>query len=82
MTVNQIISTYSPVRLPLDSYRFHLQCCWNHSGIISALRHGQGVDRTVMVVATIGTSVPSLLSQTGLPILFGVILNVFADDRP
>ena len=77
MTVNQIISIYFPVSATLGLISISIAMLIGIIlGILSALKHGQIADRTAMVIATIGTSVPSFVVATVFLILFGVILNV------
>lgn len=77
MTVQQIIQVYFPVsaRLGLVSISIAI-VIGTLLGIISALKNGMPADRTVMVIATIGTSVPSFVIGTVLLIVFGVTFSV------
>lgn len=45
-------------------------------GIIAAFKNGKGADHTVMVIATLGTSIPSFVVATINMIVFGVSLKV------
>lgn len=45
-------------------------------GIIAALKNGKAADNTVMVIATIGTSVPSFVVASACMILFGVTFQI------
>lgn len=77
MTVTQIIATYFPVsaRLGLISIAIAV-FIGTILGIIAALKNGRAGDRTVMVIATIGTSVPSFVLGTVALILFGVTFPI------
>jgi ABC-type dipeptide/oligopeptide/nickel transport system permease component len=44
-------------------------------GIIAAFKNGKAADRTVMVIATLGTSIPSFVVATISMIIFGVSLK-------
>jgi oligopeptide transport system permease protein len=45
-------------------------------GIIAAFKNGKAADHTVMVIATLGTSIPSFVVATISMIIFGVSLKV------
>ena len=84
--ITTIIGRYFPVsmRLGLVAVAFAL-VMGILMGVAAAIKNGKGVDRVVMVLATLGTSVPSFVVATGSMILFGVTLKwlpTFGLDTP
>lgn len=77
-SITQMIGMYFPVsmRLGLVAVAFAL-IMGIIMGVASAVKNGKGVDRFVMVLATLGTSVPSFVVATVSMILFGVTLKWF-----
>ena len=78
MSINRIIGMYFPVsfRLGLVAAAFAL-AVGSLLGILSAFFKGGGLDRTVMVVATLGSSVPSFVVASVSLILFSVTFRLF-----
>lgn len=76
LSVMNIIATKFPVsgRLGLVAVAFAV-LVGTILGIISAFKNGKAADRTVMVIATIGTSIPNFVVATVSMILFGVSLK-------
>jgi oligopeptide transport system permease protein len=74
--VTDIITSSFPVsaRLGLVAVAFAL-IVGTILGILSALKNGKGLDHTVMILATLGTSIPSFVIATVSMILFGVLLQ-------
>lgn len=74
--VSDMIASYFPVsaRLGLVAVAFAL-VMGTLMGIGAALKNGKGLDHTIMVLATIGTSVPSFVIATVSIIIFGVSLK-------
>ena len=74
--VSQIIATKFPVsaRLGLVAIAFAV-LMGTILGIISAFKNGKTADKTVMVIATLGTSIPSFVIATVSMIIFGVFLK-------
>lgn len=75
-SVNEMIAAYFPVsaRLGLVAIAFAL-VLGTIMGIGSALKNGKALDHGIMVLATIGTSVPSFVIATVSMIIFGVQLK-------
>ena len=75
-SISGMIATYFPVsaRLGLVSASFAL-VIGTIMGIGAALKNGKALDSTIMVFATIGTSVPSFVIATVSMIIFGVSLK-------
>jgi len=76
-SVSGIISTKFPVsaRLGLVAVAFAL-ISGTILGIISAFKNGKAADHTVMVIATLGTSIPSFVIATVSMIIFGVMIKL------
>ena len=76
MNVSDLIATKFPVSagLGLVAVAFAL-IVGTILGIISAFKNGRAADHTVMVIATIGTSVPNFVIATVSMIVFGVLLK-------
>ena len=76
-SVGGIISTKFPVsaRLGLVAVAFAL-ISGTILGIISAFKNGKAADHTVMVIATLGTSIPSFVIATVSMIIFGVMIKL------
>lgn len=74
--ISEMIATYFPVsaRLGLVAVAFAL-VIGIIFGIIAALKNGKALDSTIMVIATIGTSVPSFVVAAVSMIVFGVSLK-------
>lgn len=74
--IAEMIATYFPVsaRLGLVATAFAL-VLGTIMGIGAALKNGKALDSTIMVLATIGTSVPSFVVATVSMIIFGVSLK-------
>lgn len=72
-SVTGIIGNYFPVslRLGLLSVAFAL-IIGTILGILSAFKNGKALDHTVMIIATLGTSIPSFVIASSTMILFGV----------
>lgn len=72
-SITGMIGTYFPVsmRLGLVAIVFAV-VVGTIMGIGSALKNGKGLDHTIMVLATIGTSIPSFVVATVSMIIFGV----------
>lgn len=72
-SVTDIILSYFPVsmRLGLLSVVFAL-IIGTILGILSAFKNGKALDHTVMIIATLGTSIPSFVIASSTMILFGV----------
>jgi len=75
-SVNEMIGTYFPVsaRLGLVAIAFAF-VLGTIMGIGSALKNGKALDHGIMILATIGTSVPSFVIATVSMIIFGVQLK-------
>lgn len=75
-SITGMIATYFPVsmRLGLVAIVFAV-VMGTIMGIGSALKNGKGLDHTIMVLATIGTSIPSFVVATVSMIIFGVQLK-------
>lgn len=75
-SITEMIFAYFPVSagLGLVSVAFAL-VLGTIMGVGSALKNGKALDHTIMVLATIGTSVPSFVIATVSMIVFGVILK-------
>lgn len=75
-SISGMIAAYFPVsaRLGLVSVAFAL-VIGTIMGIGAALKNGKALDSTIMVLATIGTSVPSFVIATVSMIIFGVSLK-------
>ena len=75
-SITDMIGMYFPVsmRLGLVAVAFAL-VMGTFMGIASAIKNGKGVDHFVMVLATLGTSVPSFVVATVSMIVFGVTLK-------
>lgn len=85
-TVTGVILTAFPVsmRLGLVAVAFAM-IIGIILGIVAAFHNGRAQDKTVMVIATIGTSVPSFVIATVCMILFGVtftVLPTYGLDTP
>lgn len=77
MTVNEIIKIYFPTSMQLGLVSIAIaMIIGTILGIISAFRNGHAVDKTVMFISTLGTSVPSFVVATICVILFGVTWNI------
>lgn len=76
-SVSEIISTYFPVsaRLGLLAAAF-ASVLGSILGIASAVKNGRAADHTVMIIATLGTSIPNFVVGTVSMIIFGVLLKV------
>jgi len=76
-SVSGIISAKFPVsaRLGLVAVAFAL-ISGTILGIISAFKNGKAADHTVMVIATLGTSIPSFVIATVSMIIFGVMIKL------
>jgi oligopeptide transport system permease protein len=76
MGVSEIIATKFPVSasLGLVAVAFAV-IVGTVLGIVSAFKNGKAADHTVMVIATLGTSIPSFVIATVSMIVFGVILK-------
>lgn len=76
-SVTDIIGSYFPVsmKLGLLSVTFAL-IIGTILGILSAFKNGRALDHTVMIIATLGTSIPSFVIASGTMILFGVTLQL------
>ena len=71
MTVNEIISGSFPVSLMVGSMALALALAVGiPAGIISALRRGRWQDRSAMVLATLGITIPKFVIATTLVYLF------------
>lgn len=71
MTVNEIISGSFPVSLMVGSMALALALAVGiPAGIISALRRGRWQDRSAMVLATLGITIPNFVIATTLVYLF------------
>lgn len=85
-SISEMIGTYFPVSasLGLVAVAFAM-ILGTFMGVIAALKNGKGVDHGVMVLATIGTSIPSFVIATVSMIIFGVqlkILPTYGLDTP
>ena len=71
MTVNEIISGSFPVSLMVGSLALALALAVGiPAGIVSALRRGRWQDRSAMVLATLGITIPNFVIATTLVYLF------------
>ena len=71
MTVNKIISDSFPVSLMVGSMALALALAVGiPAGIVSALRRGRWQDRSAMVLATLGITIPNFVIATTLVYLF------------
>jgi ABC-type dipeptide/oligopeptide/nickel transport system permease component len=76
-SVGDIIATYFPVSAKLGLLSIAIaMIIGTLLGILSALKNNKFADRAVMVVSTIGTSVPSFVVATVSMVLFGVIFQI------
>ncbi len=75
-SISSMIATYFPVSacIGLVAVAFAM-ISGTILGIASALKNGKGLDHGVMILATIGTSVPSFVVATVSMIIFGVQLK-------
>lgn len=75
-SISSMIGTYFPVsaRLGLVATAFAV-VIGTIMGIGAALKNGKALDHTIMVLATIGTSIPSFVIATVSMIIFGVSLK-------
>jgi len=75
--VTEIIKTYFPVSMKLGFISIAITLIiGNIFGVIAAFKNGRFSDRFIMVIASIGTSVPSFVIATVSLIIFGVTLNL------
>lgn len=76
MEVTQLISSSFPVSLSYGLLAVVFAVLLGTGmGIIAALKNGRAADHTVMVIATLGTSIPSFVIATVSMIIFGVLLK-------
>lgn len=86
-SINDIIGESFPVsaKLGLVALSFAL-IVGTLLGILSSLKNGKAADRTVMVLVTLGMSIPSFVIATVSMIIFGVMLSLLPtyglDDVP
>lgn len=74
--ISEMIGTYFPVSAGLGLVSVAIAVVLGTiMGIASALKNGKALDHTIMVLATIGTSVPSFVIATVSMIIFGVQLK-------
>lgn len=77
ISINSMIVTYFPVSMRLGLVATAFAAVMGiFMGIAAALKNGKSADHSIMLLATIGTSIPSFVIATISMIIFGVSLKI------